>query len=148
MTSRVAKPVNVYANIKNDWGYPDEVFEIVVDHLCSLLTSTKMNPEEIYEDLHITVHQMLDVSYNPKIHDKPLDYIVMTNIENTFLETVDLSKDLLDLTLEDHDDLKGVYMANISDVEYVMMSPNRALLCVTIIPPGDWLWKQTPTQNT
>lgn len=147
MTFKDNTPKSIFVNIDNQWGYPDDAFDAVLDHLCSLLISTKMNPEEIHDDLGIAVDSVLEL-YDPRYHEDISDYAVLADIENRYFETLDNAKDLLNIVLGDHQELRSVYMLNVTDVEVVKISDQWGLIRIVLNPPGAALWNQPTTQGT
>ncbi|AUR81065.1 hypothetical protein FDJ25_gp085 [Vibrio phage Aphrodite1] len=134
--------MEIFVNINNEYGYPDEVFDITLEHLSGLLISTKMTPDELHDDLELSVENVLE-TYNPKFHENMDDYVLLADIENRFFQAMSDSKDLLNEVLGNHPELRYMYMQNIRDVDIKKLSGNWGLLQVTIDPPGGETWKQT-----
>lgn len=125
-----------YLNIHNQWNYGVDAFEVVLDHLCSLLTGTVMERESIYSGLGSTCEFFLNDDYNPKVHSSQSDYIVMSDVENRYFNLYENAKDLLDNVLIAHPELSNLHVMNIRDVEVLCTDGQNALIEVTTLYTG------------
>ncbi|UVD32276.1 hypothetical protein [Vibrio phage phiKT1028] len=128
------KPLNVYINVHNQWGYPEDAFTVVMEHLVDYLVAGKVTPDECMDGLHHLVDYFLADDYNPKYHTELSDYQIMTDIENRFFELMESSKSLLRELFIDYPELRTMYLHNVQDARIVTMSSEWALLEVTGLP--------------
>lgn len=123
--------LNIYINIHNQWGYPLDSFQVVVEHLIDFLVDGGMTPNDSLTSLSHLVDYQVNAVTNVNMIEELSDYHIMTDIENRFFELYETAKDLLFVIFSEYPELRNMSTFNVEDARVVKGNDTWALLEIT-----------------